>query len=107
VDSSTAHITTQQSLPLSNSESDAVDELEALDGAEKEETCSIASAILISEASSSEPSSTGFSISLPDCWSTEQYNYFKKENNWLIVCDGKLGCVLCRVVSIEVLRYWQ
>jgi hypothetical protein len=59
------------------------------------------SLILINEASTSASRSTGLGsessgLSLPDCWSTEQFNYFKKDNKWLIVCNGKLGCVACQ-----------
>uniref|UniRef100_A0A8C8RZV8 E3 SUMO-protein ligase KIAA1586-like n=1 Tax=Pelusios castaneus TaxID=367368 RepID=A0A8C8RZV8_9SAUR len=35
----------------------------------------------------------------PECWTTEQYIKFKKDNNWLFVASGKLGCIVCRDVA--------
>ena len=32
---------------------------------------------------------------IPDCWSNEQYDYFRKKYNGLIVCNKKLGCNHC------------
>jgi len=35
-------------------------------------------------------------VGLPECWTPEQGNSFQKENQWLSVENGKLGCVICR-----------
>lgn len=32
---------------------------------------------------------------MPDCWNTDQYEYFKKVNDWLLCKYGKLGCEMC------------
>lgn len=32
----------------------------------------------------------------PACWTDAQCKYFKKENDWLFVNDGKLGCKVCK-----------
>lgn len=36
---------------------------------------------------------------LPVCWSNSQYEHFKKENQWLLVRDSKLGCTVCAEVK--------
>ena len=35
------------------------------------------------------------SDAIPDCWSNEQYDYFRKKYNGLIVRNKKLGCNHC------------
>lgn len=36
---------------------------------------------------------------IPECWSHDQYKYFIKENDWLIVKNRLLGCSVCREVK--------
>lgn len=47
----------------------------------------------------------------PDCWSTEQYQRFTKDNGWLYCSSGKLGCTVCRDVmncnaTLKVSEEW-
>lgn len=35
----------------------------------------------------------------PDCWTTDQVQYFCKTNAWLLLKDKKLGCRICRDVK--------
>ena len=36
---------------------------------------------------------------LPTCWTTEQWQKFKFDNDWLFLHDSHLGCLVCKSVS--------
>jgi len=36
---------------------------------------------------------------LPDCWTNEQWQYFKSQNSWLFLRHGRLGCSACKSVG--------
>ena len=46
-----------------------------------------------------EMGDTTFTSHLPECWTSAQANYFKKERSWLLLKSGKLGCSTCRDVK--------
>ena len=37
--------------------------------------------------------------SFPDCWTNDQFDFFKKEHDWLFARDGKLDCTICRKIG--------
>jgi len=40
-----------------------------------------------------------FSPLLPTCWTTEQWQKFKCDNDWLFFSDFHLRCLVCKSVS--------
>lgn len=49
-------------------------------------------------AQQEQPVSPGAS-EIPDCWTPDQANYFRKENQWLVIRSQKLGCQICKGVK--------
>jgi len=52
------------------------------------------------------------SDTFPDCWTVDQYAYFKRVNAWLVCNAGKLGCDICRRAgevhnSVSVSAEWS
>lgn len=46
-----------------------------------------------------QPARLDSNVEIPNCWSHDQYMYFKKENPWLTVANKRLGCSTCKSIK--------
>lgn len=58
-------------------------------------TVKILSYLILGEASAASPATTAY----PSVWKNEQYEEFRRKNEWLYAHNGKLGCTPCHDVK--------